>query len=120
MIDLAPFDRVPVLAFQFADPLPHLFEALREGSHVRSAEAQFQREEALAVHAGGQQSPAVPEPLHLAAQVGGRGPLLGAHLARAARSARYSSMVRLRSIEIRPFSLCTNPTPAMYGSMMWI
>ena len=40
--------------------------------------------------------------------------------ARRARSARYSSMVRLRSIERRPSSLWTKPTLEMKGSMMWI
>ncbi len=34
--------------------------------------------------------------------------------------ARYSSMVRLRSFEARPPSLCTKPTLATNGSMMWI
>src|ERR1017187_1246102 len=109
MIDLAPLDSVPALALQFPNPVPDLLEAFREGARIRSAEPQFQREQGLALKAGGQQTPAIPVAPHLAAQIGGRGPLLGAHLARAARSARYSSIVRLRSIEIRPFSLSIAP-----------
>ena len=120
MIHLAPLNAVPALAFQPADPLADLVEAFRKRSRIRSAQAQFQRKKALALDARAQQPPVIPLTLHLAAQIVGRGPIRGAHFARAARSARYSSMVRLRSIEIRPFSLCTNPTPAMYGSMMWI
>src|ERR1019366_230032 len=93
MIDLAPLDSVPALALQFADPAADLLEAFREGPRIRPPQPQFQPEQALAPHTRGQQPPAIPVAPHLTAQIGGRGPLRGFHLARAARSARYSSMV---------------------------
>ena len=38
VIDLAPLDRVPALALQFTNPVPHLVEVFREGARIRSLE----------------------------------------------------------------------------------
>ena len=115
MLHLGPLNAEPRFALQFPNPRPHLVESLRKRPAIGTAQLQFQRKERVVR----EQPPFPPQALQLRAQIGRRGPLR-AHPARAARSARYSSMVRLRSMEMRPSSLCTKPTLEMKGSMMWI
>src|SRR5262245_59454198 len=113
MVAFHPVDAVCRFAFQRANPVPDLIELLGERTRIRTAQLQLQRKQ-LRVR---QQAAVRPVALHLRAQLFRRSPT---HPARAALSARYSSMVRLRTMEIRPSWLCTNPTLEMNGSMMWI
>jgi len=65
----------------------------------------------------GQQVAALAQLLHLPAKVYRPRP---AHPAGLAFSVRYSSIVRLRRVEVRPSSSCTQPTLETKASMMWI
>src|SRR5258708_6472964 len=119
MIDLGPRDLVSesyvglATLFERANPLTHIVEMLSEISGIRPSEAQCEGEHRRAFERGGEQSSTLPICFELARDIRRRGPTgRRRHAVRAARSARYSSIVRLRSSESRPSSLCTNPTLA--------
>src|SRR6266542_7297 len=122
-----PFDLVSEASLRLAPllerpyPLPNFVEPIRQRARIRAGQAQRHGKERLARQASTQDSSAVPRPYQLQLDIFWRRPARRcAHALRAARSARYSSMVRLRSVEMRPSSLWTKPTEATKGSMMWI
>ena len=127
MVDLLPDDVIakpaPLAASRIerADPRPHIVEAVAQILRRWSLQPQRQRIEARAVEPRRQQASSLPQPLDLCDEfIRGRPAHGSCQPARFSRSARSSSMVRLRSIDRLPPSLCTKPTAATNGSMTWI
>ena len=129
MIDRAPGDPQTRDSRQLRDPGPHGLEPISQVRGAGSLQPQAQRESARAGHAvrdqRTQQLATLPESVQLRLEIRRRRPAHAGTLAlgsalRALDSSRYSSIVRLRSLDSRPPSLCTKPTAETKGSMMWI
>src|SRR5690606_9271610 len=98
--------------FQFPDPAPGFFEAAGQVIGAWMRQGKGQGKQGLILQAGREQAAVVPQTRYFRPDIGGRGPGHGGQPARAAFSARYSSMVRFLSRETLPSWLWTNPTLA--------